>query len=355
MAYTEHTPYKPEKVAATAVEALKEQLIVPNLFQREGIDQFRGAANDTVNIKVRGVLPWREYGWRNDRSTAIQFDTYSERTFAVSFGGDKYSAVALTDEQYEMDFNGWSLLMATQAQAVAFGLEHAAIEYLEDDANYDVHVAVADSKLRQGITRIRSIQNKLRVPAQGRRLIVGTNWEEALLNDGGLILAQNVGDSRAASSLSDATIGRTMGYDVVVSQEIDPDTAVALVPSAFVLATAAPTVSPSVPFGASASSDGFALRWIRQYDATHLVDQSVVNCYYGFRATPDEMVYSATVNGNTGEPKVTEEEHYIRALKVTLNGTAGSFSGVTARDTELTAATGLTTADLLVAADGTGV
>lgn len=352
MAYTEHTPFKPEKVAEAAVTALQEQLLLPNLVHREGIDQFRGAANDTVNIKVLGTLPWREYGWRNDRTEAIQFDTYSERTYAVTFGGDKYNAVALTDEQYEMDFSGWAKLMAAQTQAVGRGIERAAVDFLTDDANFDVHMGVAESELRKGLIGVRNVMNKLRVPQGSRTLVVGSNWESALLMDNDLVLAQNVGDSRAALSVAEASVGRTMGFDIVVSQEIDPDAAIALIPNAFVLATAAPSVPESVPFGASASSDGYALRWIRQYDATHLVDQSVVNTYFGFRSIPDVLtVY--TEGADKKQEVVGNYEHFIRAVKIELNGT-GSFSGTTAKDTELKSATGLAEADLTVAAGGTG-
>lgn len=43
----------------------------PNLFQKEGIDQFKGAENDTISVAVEGVLPFQEYAWRNDRSRPI--------------------------------------------------------------------------------------------------------------------------------------------------------------------------------------------------------------------------------------------------------------------------------------------
>ena len=53
------------------------------MFRREGIDQYKGAADDTINVVVEGVLPYRTYGWRNDRSTEIVFDEYKERKVAV--------------------------------------------------------------------------------------------------------------------------------------------------------------------------------------------------------------------------------------------------------------------------------
>lgn len=89
-----HQVVKPEKIAATAAVLLEEQLVVPAVFRREGIDKYKGAADDTINVVVEGVLPFRTYGWRNDRSTEIVFDEYKERKVAVRFGGDMYNGVS---------------------------------------------------------------------------------------------------------------------------------------------------------------------------------------------------------------------------------------------------------------------
>ena len=79
MAVVQHTPINPERMVDTALAAVEETLVLPNVgMQKESIDQFKGAANGAVNVKVEGVLPYREYGWRNDRSQAIQFDAYAE-------------------------------------------------------------------------------------------------------------------------------------------------------------------------------------------------------------------------------------------------------------------------------------
>ena len=73
----EHQIVKAEKIVLAGVAALEDSLIVPAVFRREGIDKFKGAKDDTVNVVVDGVLPYRTYGWRNDRSTSLQFDEYS--------------------------------------------------------------------------------------------------------------------------------------------------------------------------------------------------------------------------------------------------------------------------------------
>lgn len=341
MPYTPHDVIKPEKIAATAAVALEESLVVPAVFQREGIDQFKGARGDAINIKVEGVLPFRTYGWRNDRTAEIQFDTYAEKTVQVTFGDDVYSAVQLTDEQHDFDLPGWAKLMAKQTEAVGRGLEYQAVDYLTN-APYEVTLggSVTGRDLRGTLIRAREVLNKFRVPKEQRTLLVGSGWETALLSDDKLNLASNVGDQEAVTALREATIGRRYGFNIVVSNELPADMAVAMVSSAFIFATGAPSVPQSVPFGASASYNGVALRWIRDYDATRLMDRSVVNTYKGFRIVEDHLL------GRTGPNTfaVSEYEHFVRAIELRLDETADVLpdpDGPDAKQQELARITGI--------------
>ncbi|QNE75317.1 hypothetical protein F0344_12440 [Streptomyces finlayi] len=343
MAYTEHDVVKPDKIAATAAVALEESLVVPAVFQREGIDQFKGAKDDAINVKVEGVLPYRTYGWRNDRSTEIQFDTYAERTVQVNFGGDVYSGVQLTDEQNEMDLQGWAKLMAKQTEAVGKGLEYQAVDYLLN-APYEVTLggAVSGRSLRKTLIRAREVMNKLRVPKEGRTLLIGSGWENELLSDADLNLAVNVGEAEAVSALREATLGRRYGFNIVTSDELPADFAVAMVSSAFIFATGAPSVPQSVPFGASASYNGVALRWIRDYDSTRLMDRSIVNTYKGFRTVSDFLI--GRDNANPSQGFVSEHEHFVRAIKLDLDATADVLpdpDGPDAKQKELFEITGI--------------
>ncbi|MCS0601106.1 hypothetical protein NX794_07655 [Streptomyces sp. LP11] len=320
MAYTPHDVIKPEKIAATAAVALEEALVVPAVFQREGIDQFKGTKNDTINVKVEGVLPFRTYGFRNDRSKPIEFDTYHEKTVAVSFAGDIYSAVQLTDEQNDFDLQGWAKLMAKQTEAVGRGLEFQAVDYLLGQ-KFPVTLGgqVANRSLRRTLIRARDVLNKFRIPKESRTLLVGTDWETELLADPDLNLASNVGESEAVSALKEATLGRRYGFNIVVSNELPSDKAIAMTQSAFIFATGAPSVPQSVPFGASASYNGVALRWVRDYDANYLVDRSVVNTFKGFRSVTDILMGRDAV---TGQAFVSEHEHFVRAISLDLDADA---------------------------------
>ncbi|MFI5840552.1 hypothetical protein ACIA8K_12670 [Catenuloplanes sp. NPDC051500] len=341
-----HQVVKPEKIAATAAVLLEEKLVVPAVFRREGIDQFKGAKDDAINVVVEGVLPYRTYGWRNNRSTEIQFDEYSERKIQVTFGGDIYSAVRLTDEQNDFDLPGWAKLARKQTEALGRGLETQATDYLID-APYEVTLGIPANGLRAGLIRARQTMNALRVPDGARTLLVGTDFEAALLADEKLNLAQNVGEAEAVSALRNATIGQRFGFNIVVAQELPPTMAVAMVDSAFIFATGAPSVPQSVPFGASASHNGVALRWIRDYDSLKFQDRSIFNTYKGFRHVSDDLV---GVDSDTRQAYVSQYEHFVRAIQLELGGTDSLPNGKVGRtsegfsaahDAELNALTGL--------------
>lgn len=316
MTYTEHTPVKAEKLAATAVGMLEQELVIPNLFIKQGIDQFRGAKDDTVNVPVEGVLPFHAYSWRNDRTNPLTFDTYSERKIPVTFGGNFYSGVRLTDEQFDMDFAGWAKLMRVQSKAVARGLERAAVAELTG-ATYNVSIGdLAAVPLKNALIEARRVLNAFHAPGD-RYMVVGTDFESMLLSDDDLALAQNVGDAEAESLLTQASIGNRYGFRIVVDNTVAPGDAYAFAGSAFIFANAAPSVPQSIKIGGTSSFEGISLRFIRDYDPEYLMDRSVVNTYAGFRSVEDVLVGWDETNH---KELVTADEYLVRGIKLQLDG-----------------------------------
>ncbi|MFD7738052.1 hypothetical protein [Kitasatospora sp. NPDC059800] len=316
MSTNQHQVVKPQKLVNTAVGMLEQELLIPNLFQKQGVDQFRGTDKDTISMKVEGILPFHDYAWRNDRSQPIQFDEYAERTIAVSFGGNSYSAVKLTDEQNDFDIDQWSKLLRPQVKAVGRGLQRRAVKTLTGQ-QYNVTIGNAQQNLRSALIEARRVLNAFHAPREGRYLLVGSDFESALLNDDKLNLAQNVGDSEAESALRTATIGERMGFRIVVDQTIPADSAYAFASSAFIFLSGAPSVPQSVPYGATTSFEGIALRWIRDYDSLYLQDRSVVNTYNGFRSVTDILV---GWDDAAEKEVISSQEHFVRGIKLTLDG-----------------------------------
>lgn len=340
MVYNPHAPVNPERNAATALAAIEDSLVLPNYMQKESIDQFKGAKNGAVNIKVEGVLPYREYGWRNDRSNPIAFDSYAERSITVNFGGDIYSAVQLIDEQATMDAIGWDRLAVKQGEAVGRGIEQKAVAAISGQS-YDVKVDLNQNDMRGALVYLRRVANALKVPGK-RVLVVSPDVEMALLNDPELTIAANVGDARAAQAVQDATLGRVLGFEIVVANELPANSAFLFIDNAFVVATGAPVSPASVKHVATkATPNGFATRWLTDYDANFLTDRSVVNTYVGFRAIKDPVITTGTVNGLANQAIVSSSEYLIRAVQINLStanevefkdNTLASFAGMQSTD-----------------------
>lgn len=322
-----HIVVKPEKIVAQAAGMLEQELLIPNLFQKEGLDNFKGADDDTYSVKVEGVLPFHDFGWRSGEEKAnstgtpgvrntVVFDEYKERKIPVTFGGNVYSAVKATDEQLEFDTNGWGKFNRPQVKAVARGLGRRAVGVLTGQ-EYSVTIGNAEQNLRGAIIEARRVLNAFNVPDGQRYLLVGTDFESALLNDEKLNLAQNVGDDEAESALLNAKIGRRFGFTIVVDQTIPADAAYAFADSAFIFLNAAPAVPSSVGFGATTAFEGISMRWMRDYDPTSFHERSVVNTYAGFRSVKDILV---GWNEATSSEVVSASEHFVRGIKLELDG-----------------------------------
>lgn len=321
-----HTKIKPEKLAATAAELMERELVVPKLFARKGIEEFKGAKDDTINVRVPGILPARDYEWRNNRAQPLLFDEYRERKLAVRFGGNAYSATMLTDEQREMDFMGWTQdILPAQSRAVARKLEYGAIKALKD-GKYSVTIgangkaANPAGNVLAAILEARHALNRMGASKVKRTLLVGSDWDTILQGDGAL-LASNVGNTIAESAFADALLGKIKGFDIVVSEDIAPDEAYALTGDSFVFLNAAPGVPESAVAGASTlSQDGIAMRWLRDYDPSYQVERSTVNTWYGYQQVLDPVIY---VNDD-GQEVVSDDEYNIRSVKLTLGPTTGT-------------------------------
>lgn len=347
MVYTPHQKVKPQHVADTYVGLIYDELLLPNLITPASFDGYKGSENDTVNVKVPGLLPARSYAFGNDRDNdGIQFDEYSETTVPVQFtAGRIYSAVRVTDEQNDFDQVTVDELAPIQARAVARGMENDTANTIRN-GDYEVVVGGAERDAYRALVEARKLLNKFRV--QGvRNLVVGTDFEAALLLDKRFTAAVSSGNE-AGGVLRTGNIGNWVGFNIFVSDAIEPDEAIAFTDTAFGFAVAAPSVPASVPFGATASDSGYALRWIRDYDLRFVVDRSLVDCFFGSRQIKDrgwvvnEIAASqpessgkkgSTVNTKVWQEKVLGGEYNVRSFKIKLeDAVAGDVTGEASDD-----------------------
>lgn len=299
-----HTFLKAEKIVDTTIALLETELVLGNTVWNYGDLDWSSAKDDTITLRLPAVLTAREYEWRT-RNNPIVFDDLTETSYDISIGGHVYSAVKVTDEQLTLDIKDFgSKVLAPQAKAVAKKLEANIVNVLTGlpfktvvqlDAAGDGTVGDTTSGTTSVTTAVRNdphaalvaarkYLNRSGVPFDGRFVVIGSDMEEAFLTAPQLV---KVDESGSSSALRDATIGRLAGFTIVVSAEIDPAEGFAYHRSAVGMAQMAPAVPSGATAGATLARDGFAMRWIRDYDANFLTDRSVVSAFYGVQGIND--------------------------------------------------------------------
>ncbi len=283
---------KGEKIVSQGLGLLQRDLVLARLVARKGIGDFKGAKNDTINIRIPSILKGREYEWRT-RNSKITVDDLNETVVDIKLDKHVYNAVKITDEELTLDIDDWGFQVARpQIRAVAEKLEGYIAKAMESDANYRHTVTYEpepdnddDRSFTRALNAARKALNTENVPAIGRKVLLGANVEEAVLNAGVL---QDVDRSGDDGVLREARIGRLSGFDVIGNvNSIDPDFAVAFHPTAFVLGNVAPVVPDGAKTGAQMDFEGLAMRWIRDYDSDILSDRSVYSSFAGASSVED--------------------------------------------------------------------
>ena len=310
---------KAEKIISQGLGLLQRELILPRLVQRYGVADFRGAKNDTINIRIPSLLVGREYEWRT-RTAPIEVDELNETVIDVTLDKHVYSAVGVTDEELTLDIVSWGEQVARpQIRAVAEKLEgYIADTMAAANTKHEVVYTPGDGgaddmSFYQAAVEARKYLNQENVPAAGRVIVLGSEVEEDALRSPHLIKVNEAGSDDA---LRDAVIGRIAGFTVLGNvNSVDPFFAVAFHPTAFALAN----VAPEVPAGASAGStqtfESLALRWIRDYDSDYLRDRSVYSSFAGTASVEDarDMDPESPTYGD-----LTDEN--VRAVEIVYGG-----------------------------------
>jgi len=328
MTYTPHLKVKPAVLAEGAVSALRDQLVISNtVTKRSDMTTFFKSSGDTISQRVKGTVPVRTYTARNDRSQPIITDQYQETVVTVTISADRpYSAIKMTDEQLDWDFqDGWGDLIEAQTNSISSYLEHGVLNQIMNapyervilvkndsagltaakDANQDVfYNAVVEAKKALRL---------MRTPNDTLFAICGVDFEEQILKSNRFLKDEGRGDE----ALTTATLGRIAGVTFVSSTQIPADQAFLYASSGFLVFTGVPRVPSSVPFGATASAGGWALRWLMDYDTAYLTDRSVFDTYAGYSYVKDRL---AVFDGSSREI-VSTEEYFVRGVRLALKAT----------------------------------
>jgi len=286
-----NTPLKSNNIVDLGLELLKQEVVTPRVFWRVAEAEFTRTTDDTVTIRVPAYATASKRTMRS--GTAINAADFAERGVDVTINTHLYHRTDISSEELTLDITDFGAqILQPQVEAVARGLEDECVNVMtgasyQNAVNWDYSDPIAS------VTAARGWLNRAHVPANGRVLMVGPSIEESLLGDERLLDASASGSTGA---LRDATIGRLRGFDVVANPNLPDDVAVAFHTSAFALVTRAPARPAGVAFGATAASDGFAMRWLRDYDNSMVADRSLVDLFCGTAAVTDLGHWDDTTN-----------------------------------------------------------
>lgn len=328
MVYTPHLKVKPQVLAEGAVEALYDKLSISNtVTKRSDAKTFYKSAGDTITQRVKGTLPVRTYTARNDRSQPIVTDVYSETTVDLKISQDRpYSAVKITDEQKDWDFqDGWGDIADAQIETLGQYLEHGTLTQImsapyervividDTEATVKNKIALNQDAFYNAVIDAKNAMKRMRTPNEKHYCVVGLDFADALVKSNKLVKVQGTGDS----ALANDTIGTLAGVTFIVSTHVPADEAIIYASSGFLTFTGAPSVPQSVPFGSTASANGWALRWLMDYDTGYLTDRSVYDTYAGYAYTLDRI---AVFNGES-QHIVSDDEFFVRGVRLGLGST----------------------------------
>lgn len=281
---------KAQKVVDAANLLLQREIVLPRLVTTNLQKQdFQYSLNDTVSLRVPAVRTAQTRGVR--ATTALTPSDLTETKVDVVLTDHVYDLLHITDAQLTLDVRNFATqVLNPQMRACAEGLEGVVASALAGATptatiTYNGPADPApDDPFVDVILPARKALNDNNVPQANRYLLVGSSVEAALLGNDRISKAQNAGDGMAESALRDASLVRVGGFTVVTSNAIGENEAYAFHKSAIMFAAFAPALPDGAPFKASTNSDGFGLRFIRDYapeNATGPVDRSLVDSFAG--------------------------------------------------------------------------
>lgn len=264
------------KIAATALGLLMPDMVLGRTVNRDFEADFGGGVGNVVNVKrpVALTANSRNYG----ATSAITVDSITEPSVQpVTISRQVYSAISLTDEDLNMELEDFGRqVLLPQTTAVAYAVEQAVVAEMSG-LSLDNSVIVSGD-IPATFANARKYLRDLGVPTDGLTAAVGTQVAADLLKSD---LFRRADASGTNDALVNATLGRLLGFNIIESNMLGEGEVVFYHRDAFTLAVRAPRVPEGVTFGQSLAANGFAIRYIRDYDPTVLADRSILSTFIG--------------------------------------------------------------------------
>lgn len=283
---------KAKKVVDFFLPMLERELIAPFVVTRIPGDNFKGAKGDTVNLRIPGLkAKARDYDFRGRTAPIVLDDISGLASIPVKLNKHVYSATGLEDEHMTLDDVDFAAeVLSPQVAAVTDDFESKVVAGLRAAQFKDTLSFSLDSADPHlvGIESKRLMDSRKVAPQGGRFFFVGTDIAASWLASDRLSRYDSTGEV-GSPALRDAIIGRLAGAPVVVHPELGAAEGYYLHKSGLVMGNVAPVVPQGVTQGRTGlSRNGFAVRWIQDYDPNYLRDRSVVSSFVGVNDFRDE-------------------------------------------------------------------
>lgn len=308
-----HIFEKAEKLSGIALALLQRQIVLPSLFSnRYGIQDFKGAKGDVVNVKRPAILVAQDAGFR-DRNPIVYQDLVQSR---IQVKLDRYPIVPvqLSDEELTLDIENFAQdVTAPQVRALVEDFENTVAGALSG-ATYVHEITYEDGidDPRKVAIDARRMLNDSNVPTSGRYWIVGSEVSAAIAKFDNLL---DVNTAGLPEAVREGVVGRLAGFTIVESNALDGDESYFVHNSALALAFVAPAAPRGATSSAVAIEGGLSVRQLFDYDSDTLHDRSILGVFTGGTVVEDPQI------GTDGKVIITTGEvqmEFVRAVKVTF-------------------------------------
>lgn len=272
---------------------LENELVLAGLVHRDYSREFQRVGS-TVSIRKPATFT------SGTVSSTVNMATATESSVDVVLNTHLDITINITAQELSLsivDFSEQILRPMMQAHAQAVDTQIAGL-YSDVAAHYGVSSTPAVSD----IAGVRAVQNVMKVPMRDRRLVLHPMTEADYIHLNAFLNAEKVGDTQA---LKEAHLGRRLGYDIYMDQNMAThttggfaaSTATLLVKTAGTAAATALTVYGGVASGTINAGDVFK---VTGYDQWHSVSAAATaNASGTIALTISPAIGSAYAGGST--------------------------------------------------------